>query len=550
LSIAVGLSCEKERLSTATDFFVAGLGDRATQVERRTARRRWVRWLVPDVALVASLFTLFYCLIPFHAPRELFRDADTGWHIITGQKILDQGRFPETDPYSFVRAGAPWFAWDWGADCIMGEIERQAGLTGVTWMFAFAIAAVTWFWFRLNWAVNGNLVLACLMFPVMLAAASRQWTAAPHIAGWIMMLISLRFLEDSGAHDRETPREGVFAFRLKDALLFGLSAALWANLQASFWFLPAAAVLYGLSHLLRPLIWNLDRQAEWRLARWYAWAAAFAVAGSLMNPYGMRPYGHAIESLVNAGHFPQAAGGSALFAATVIATIGGVLAIGQKKLAHFLLMLLLLAAALGPAQMFGVPAIVLLPLANGSITDALRRAHDLRPRVRASIHAALLYSDRLRLVDGRLRGWWLAMAAAVVAFLWLLIPSIDAHTGFAPDRFPVYAAGELGGLPANARLLTPATYSGYIIYRYRGERRIFLDGRSELYGKPLVDRYNHLMEVRPGWQQEISAFGVTHALLPRDHPLTAALEQAGWRIQFRDDTAALFVNPLADGARQ
>jgi hypothetical protein len=56
--------------------------------------------------------------------------------------------------------------------------------------------------------------------------------------------------------------------------------------------------------------------------------------------------------------------------------------------------------------------------------------------------------------------------------------------------------------------------------------------------------------VRPGWQEQIEEFGITHALLPRDHPLTAALERSGWRIQFRDDTAALFVNPIVDVARQ
>ena len=545
-----GLSFEKERFSTATEFFASGWGERAAEVERRTVRRRWLRWLVPDLALVASLFTLFYCLIPFDAPREFFRDSSTGWHIITGQNILDQGRFPETDPYSFVRAGQPWFAWDWGADCFVGGMERQAGLTGVTWIFALAIMAVTWFWFRLHWAVNGNVALACLIFPVMLGAASRQWTATPHLFGWILMLITVRLLENSRAREHEPARTGVFAFHLKHAVLFGVAAALWANLQASFWFLPAVAALYAASHLLRPMIWNLNERIEWQMARWYAWAAAFALAGSMINPYGLRPYRHALQSFFNGSLASGSAGDPWMFAATGIAVLGGVLALGQKKLAHFLLAALLLAAAFGPAHLAGVPAIVLLPLANGSITDALRKAHDHRPRLRARIHAFLLFSDRLRLIDGRLRGMWLALVAAVGSFVWLLIPSIDAHTGFAPDRFPVYAAGELVNLPASARLLAPAIYSSYIIYRYRGERRVFLEGPFELYGKPRIEEYNHLMEVRPGWQDEIRAFGITHALLPGDHPLTAALSQSGWRIQFRDDTSSLFVNPLEDRLRE
>ena len=66
----------------------------------------------------------------------------------------------------------------------------------------------------------------------------------------------------------------------------------------------------------------------------------------------------------------------------------------------------------------------------------------------------------------------------------------------------------------------------------------------------MVERYNHLMEVRPGWPDEVKAFGITHALLPRDHPLTAALEQKGWKIEFRDDTAALLANPVENLSRQ
>jgi hypothetical protein len=519
-------------------------------VGRRSARRRWRRWLVPDLALIASLITLFYCLIPFNAPRELFRDSSTGRHIITGQKIIDRGRFPETDPYSFARANRPWSAWNWAADCIMGEVERQTGLTGVTWIFSITIAAATWFWFRLNWAVNGNLLFACLIFPMMLKVTSERWMAMPYLLGWVLMLVTLRFLETAGFHDPEPPSDGKVPFRLKDALLIGLAASLWANLEASFWFLPVAALIYAVSHLLRPLIWNLDQRIEWRWARWYAWAGAFAIAGSLMNPYGLRPYLHGMDHFSNASLLPSVSGTIGVFLATGIAGIGGILALGQKKLAHFFLMVLLLAAAFGPAHESAVAAIVLLPLANGSITDALRRAHDLRPRLRARLHTFLLYSDHLRLMDARLRGLWLAPVAAVLTLLWLLIPNVDAHTGFAHDRYPVYAAGELGSLPLTARLLTPVPYSGYIIYRYRGERQIFVDSREELYGRKLMEQYNHLMEVRPGWQEQIEEFGITHALLPRDHPLTAALERSGWRIQFRDDTAALFVNPIVDVARQ
>jgi hypothetical protein len=89
------------------------------------------RWLVPDLALVAASVTLFYCLFLFNGYQKLFRDSDAGWHIRTGEAILSTGALPRTDPYSFTRGGRPWFAWEWGADAMMGAVHHAAGLSGV-----------------------------------------------------------------------------------------------------------------------------------------------------------------------------------------------------------------------------------------------------------------------------------------------------------------------------------------------------------------------------------------------------------------------------------
>src|SRR5215472_5492892 len=82
------------------------------------------RRAIPDLALVAAAVTLFYCLFLFQGSRQLFRDSDAGWHIRTGESILATGRLPRTDPYSFTRPGAPWFAWEWAADLAMGSFHR------------------------------------------------------------------------------------------------------------------------------------------------------------------------------------------------------------------------------------------------------------------------------------------------------------------------------------------------------------------------------------------------------------------------------------------
>jgi hypothetical protein len=48
-----------------------------------------------------------------------------------------------------------------------------------------------------------------------------------------------------------------------------------------------------------------------------------------------------------------------------------------------------------------------------------------------------------------------------------------------------------------------------------------------------------MMEARPGWREEFDDWHFTHAMLPPDAPLLAALEDSGWREIHRDRVAVL-----------
>jgi hypothetical protein len=148
-------------------------------------------------------------------------------------------------------------------------------------------------------------------------------------------------------------------------------------------------------------------------------------------------------------------------------------------------------------------------------------------------------------MDARLIGLALAPLMAAVLALPLRAPAIVARTGFAPDQFPVAASARVAELPAGARLLAPDKFGGYLIYRFAGRRKVFFDGRSDLYGADFLKEYARMAQVRPGWQAQVAGFGFTHALLPNDYSLVPALQQAGWRCIYRDSTATLLERPGA-----
>jgi hypothetical protein len=206
--------------------------------------------------------------------------------------------------------------------------------------------------------------------------------------------------------------------------------------------------------------------------------------------------------------------------------------LGQRRLDRFLLAMLLIGWALRSARGLPIVALVLLPLANAAITRALHEAGGLQTGVRRALDRFLQYSANLRHLDAGVHGLFWAPVAVLAAFTLLPVGA----TGFPPDQFPVAAAAHL---PPGARVLAPDKFGGYLIYRFAGERKVFFDGRSDLYGAEFLRRYGRLVQVRPGWEEELARHRFTHALLPNDYSLVPALAARGWKILYRDGTATL-----------
>jgi len=496
------------------------------------------RILMPDLAAVLAVATLVYCLFVFNGGGELFRDSDSGWHIVTGERILDGRGLPRVDPYSFSKPGQPWIDWEWGSDVLIGWAHHLGGLRGVTALFGLAIAACTWLWCRLNFAAGGDFFITALLAPAMITTVSLHWLARPHVLSWLFLLGAIWYAERSPAR-----------FGVRQFALIAAATALWANLHASFFLAPAIALVYAVSHWIRPLIWRLDPAAERNRTRWFLKAAAASAIGSLLNPYGWRLHAHVLSYLRNEEltkrvaefqsfnfHDPDAAQIALVMG---VAAAAGILALTQRKLAHFLLAGAFFWGGLRSARVIPLLALLILPLANAAIAEALRGAQNLRPILRRAIDSTLRYSARLRWIDMRLNGAAFCLVSFVLLMLALRAPSMSQQIGFSSKRFPVYAAAAIEKLPPESRILAPDSFGGYLIYRFHGERKVYFDGRSDFYGADFMKQYFVLINARAGWKDILRSFRFTHALLPSDGPLKGALEEAGWTVLYTDEVATL-----------
>ncbi|MCC6293973.1 MAG: hypothetical protein IT164_15085 [Bryobacterales bacterium] len=465
----------------------------------------------------AAFLTLVYVVFLFDGPHRLFRDSDTGWHIRTGERILTEGVLPRVDPYSFGKPGGSWVAWEWGADVLMGALHRWGGLGAVAWLYAVAIAACTWLWFQLQWRLGTNFLIACALCAPMLTTANIHWLARPHVFGWVLLLVSLLWLERAAAGARARREPGVLWGWWRWALL----GALWANLHASFFLLPAVAALYG-------------ARVGWR-------PAAASALGTFANPYGWALHAHVARYLADApllrsiGEFQSfqfhTEGSAQIVAALLLSAAGAGLLAARGEYARSAVVLLLCAIAVRSARGLPVMALAALPYAGRALSQLAWPENFRR------------YTANLRGIDRRFAGWVPGALSAAAMLALLTAPAMRARTGFPADEFPVRAAAELEKLPAGARVFAPDKYGGYLIYRFDGRRRVFFDGRSDYYGAAFLRDYVTMAQVRPGWKESWRRHGFTQAVLPVNYSLNSVLEELGWRVCYRDAVAVIWTQP-------
>ena len=100
------------------------------QTNRQQFASAWIRFL-PSLTDVAFLMPLVFLFVRMNGAQRLLGDGDTGWHIRTGEWILQNGRVPTTDFYSFTKPGQPWYAWEWLWDVVFAWLHQQAGMAAV-----------------------------------------------------------------------------------------------------------------------------------------------------------------------------------------------------------------------------------------------------------------------------------------------------------------------------------------------------------------------------------------------------------------------------------
>ena len=465
---------------------------------------------------------------------KLMNDGDTGWHLATGLRILDTGKIPTADPYSYTMPGTPWVAHEWLAEVLYGLVFRAMGWGGLAWLTAMTVGLAVLGVYRMSLSRGATVFPALLVAGLTTAMTMMHWLARPHVFTMAFAVAWLWLL------DRARRGTGGWWPLLPVMLV-------WANLHGGF---LLGLVLLGMSTVTDVALAAFgDADARRRVGPGVATSLGAALAASV-NPHGVWilwfPF-HLVNRQwlmenVDEWQSPNFRVEHLLelwllFAAAVLVQSRRPLSLFEAAVALFNVHAALFAIRSQP--LLGLLCAPMLAERTGEALYASTAAvasfsglARVRERV-AELSAELTEDER------NSPGLW-SLLAAVGALGLAATGVIDVRQD--AGRFPVDAVAwakqqDLPGKPFHTDV-----WGGYLIATAWPRYPVFVDGRCDMYDEPFMKEYTEVLRNGPGAEGILDKYDADWVLFPHDAALVRTLEATPrWRKVYTDPVADILV---------
>ncbi len=457
------------------------------------------------------------------------QDPDFWWHIRIGEWMLQNGRLPSTDIFTFTASGHIWTDHEYLTEVLMWLVYSTLGLAVLVGLFGL----VTWagFWFIYRQARRQPFVFIGLGLAIGAIAGSPIWGPRAQMITFALSCLELYWLRS------------YLSGRSVAIMWFPLVMVAWANLHGG-WVIGFAWLGVALASELWGWAWDQDNPAHRMRVRrllMVAGASAVAVAATphflSLYPYPFETQGSAAQqALIQEWRSPD---------------------FHVLELRPFELMIFLVPIGFALKR----PSVFDLLLALAGLGLALQNVRNI----------ALFVAAVTPVLINTYGGWWTEYAkshdwrftlpsrpafAVITAVALLLImgaTSLRVVNSVSPARqqaldaaaYPIGASDWLAAHPeVGTRMFNQYGFGGYLAYRFypQPNRRVFIFGEAALMGDNLLNEYADVYYVRPNWKQVLEKYGVDYVVETTGDPLPNLLAtQPDWTLVYQDSTAVIYV---------
>ena len=473
-------------------------------------------------------------------------EFDFWWYLKSAEIILRTRSVPATDPFSYTAAGRPWINHMWASQLAVLALWRSGGalllivLKGLMVTATFAVTLLTMRRRGVPPVVGAAVTLVAAW------AGWQFWDVRPQLVTYFLLAVFLYLL-----------RPG---WERRPGRLVWLPALVvpWANLHAGFVTGPAVVALVGLGTALPHLVRAERRREGVHVLGLAAVTAAVAGLASLANPYGLR-----------AVLFPLEVVNTRLFMSSTAEWFSPNFHDPAYHGFELMLLLLVPAFAWGRARLDTTDVLLGVTFAHLALSSARHIplfAVAVAPLLADALDGAVreLWARRSPALDlpGVVRRWLPSLSrpilspdapVAVAAFCVLIgvtsswIGFLDPlHNPFLQDlnerRYPVQTMAFIKQERLPAPLFNAYAWAGYELWRLYPDYRVFIDGRTHVYGRDVLQDFLEVTTIGERWRDVLDKWHVQTVLASRNSQLTQVLlAVGGWRLVFAERETAVFV---------
>ncbi|MGD2176881.1 MAG: hypothetical protein PVG71_03565 [Anaerolineae bacterium] len=493
--------------------------------------KRIIRWLDRSRLAAAILFVAVFTMA-VRAPV----DSDTWWHLQAGRVTLERGHILQTDLFSHTRFGSRWVNHSWLSQVMLYWLFDRFSYAGLgLWMAALVTAAFAFVFLQMEGSVFARAFIL-----VMAAATSAViWSARPQLFSFLLTAVVAYVLY-------------LFKWRGVNRLwLLPPLFTLWVNLHAGYalGFMVLVAFVGGemLNHLLAPAIPARDPIINWQGIGLVVGIALLSALFLVINPNSTRMWTYYLETVriealrgfiqewrspdFHPLHMQP-------FIWLLLATMA-VMGISDRRVDGTDLALVggFTYAGLLAGRNFGPFALVTAPVLSRHVAalaaSPWQRRKGLNKHV-APTQAAI--------------NWSLLVVVVALAAVKIQQPLKPAfNEALQGESLPTGAVEWIEEHQPAGSMFNHYNWGGYLIWRLWPDYRVFVDGRTDLYGNDFLRQYLKVQTAQLGFDEVLEAYGVDWVLTPSGGTLSTQLTcEEGWTEAYRDEVATIRVREGAE----
>jgi len=457
------------------------------------------------------------------------QDPDFWWHLRVGRWMVENGRLPSTDLFTFTVPAHVWTDHEYLTEVLMWLVFNSVGIVGIS----IAFGLITWagFWIMYRQVRRQPYVIVGIGLALGAVAGNPIWGPRAQMITFALTCLELFWLQ------------AYLSGRSRALTYFPLVMVLWANLHGGW---VIAFVWLGAALAAELAGWALDRSnpAHKAHVRFLAIISAASVVAVAATPHGLSLYLYpfntvgstAQEKLIVEWFSPDFHQRYLIpFEAMIFIAFAG-FALRRPSLYEFLLVL--------AATAFALQSVRNIALFVAAVTPVI-------------INTYSAYWTEV----AQARGWKLAAPgrpafAAITAVVllglcalsvWHIAGEINPskQASVAASSYPVGAADYLAAHPeVGTRMYNQYGWGGYLAYRFHPDpnRKVFIFGEAALMGDDLLNEYEDVQTLRPDWQRVLDEYRVDYIVYNHGEALANVLAiDPDWTLVYADSVSVIYV---------